>query len=124
LGVVGARQLEMINPASTVVAGDDRILAAWTGGSLANDMGDEFADVDLNLLVADHDMAAFSRCWPDLVRRVAPMVTVQPIGGVVGGYAITRDRVHVDVPVACNWRFPGRSQRTMPMGSGFTSSCS
>ena len=92
-----AEQLELIHRAHEVAAGDPRVLAAWIAGSIANGNDDRYADVDLHILVADEDIEAFHDAWMQLIRRITPVVMVRRIGGIVGGYAITPQWMHLDV---------------------------
>ncbi|NHI20703.1 nucleotidyltransferase domain-containing protein [Phycicoccus endophyticus] len=73
---------------------EERVLAAWLGGSLARGHGDAWSDVDLHLAVTDA-----SRFDPlAWAGGVLPLVLADPIPGVRGGYVLlTQDGLHVDV---------------------------
>ncbi|HEY1489002.1 MAG TPA: hypothetical protein VGF84_23040 [Micromonosporaceae bacterium] len=91
------QQTELIERAAAVAAADDRVLAAWLGGSFGNGTADDYADIDLHLLVADEAFDDFRTGWIDLVATITPTVSTKPIAGLVGGYAITPDWQHIDV---------------------------
>jgi hypothetical protein len=91
------RQLDLIELAAGVTSSDKRLLAASIAGSFANGIADEYADIDLHILVEDQDLDAMRTAWMELAASIAPMVVVRPIGGVVGGFGITPDWVHLDV---------------------------
>jgi len=97
-----------IAKARKVLAGDDRVLAAYLVGGFAVGMGDAFSDVDLHIVVADDAADALAEVWPDLVHEIAPTVWIQPFGslnpnaprrGPVGGLCITPDWLHFDIVV-------------------------
>jgi hypothetical protein len=90
-------QLALVDRAREVAAGEPRVLAAWIAGSLANGVGDDYADIDLHLLVTDECLDEFDRIWIDLIHKIGPMVMVRPIAGITGGYAITPEWKHLDV---------------------------
>ena len=96
--VPSQRQLDIIERATEVTSGDKRLLAAWIAGSFANGIADEYADIDLHILVEDQYLGAMRTGWTELAASIAPMVAVRPIGGrVVGGFGITPDWVHLDI---------------------------
>lgn len=92
-----AEHQALMDRAAEVAAGEPRVVAAWIAGSLANGVEDDYADVDLHLLVDDDDLDGFRQVWMELIRSVGPMVMIRPIAGIVGGYAITPDWMHLDV---------------------------
>jgi hypothetical protein len=91
---------DVIERALRVVSEDDRVAAAWLAGSLATGAADAYSDIDLHLLVEDTDQAEVAQEWPELVERIiGPLVLATPIDGVVGGYTLNRDWVHLDLVV-------------------------
>lgn len=91
------RQLQLIERAAEVTSSDQRVRAAWIAGSIANDIADQYADIDLHTLVEDRDLAGLRTGWMDLARNIEPMVMLRPIQGIVGGFAITHDWMHLDI---------------------------
>jgi hypothetical protein len=90
-------QKALIDRAREVAEQDPRVLGAWIVGSLATGSDDEWSDVDLHLLVSDHDLDAFPRVWAEIIERIGPMVMIRQIGNIAGGYAITPEWMHLDV---------------------------
>src|ERR1051326_6081804 len=104
-------QLALIDRAREVALDEQRVLAAWIAGSIANRMDDDYADIDLHLLVSDEDLGEFDKIWIDLIHKVGPMVMVRPMAGVVGGYAITPDWMHLDIVCHVASRFDPKTLR-------------
>lgn len=74
------------------------VLAAWVGGSLARGVADDWSDIDLHLLVDDHE--AFEAGVAEWFARRMQAVLADPIPGVAGGFIfVTPDWIHVDVIV-------------------------
>jgi hypothetical protein len=92
---VTPQQRELIERATEAAAADDRILAAFLGGSFADGTADAYSDVDLHVVVEDDTTYR----WTDLANAIALMVHTKSIHGIVGGYAITEDWQHLDVVV-------------------------
>lgn len=69
------RLLERI---TRVLAGDDRIAAAWLSGSLGRGEGDEWSDLDLYVAVADAQYEAVLAERPNLYALVGRPVLIQP----------------------------------------------
>ena len=97
-----------IAKARAVLAGDDRVLAAYLVGGFAVGMGDAFSDVDLHIVVADEAADELVEAWPDLIHEIAPTVWIQPFGsmnpsaprrGPIGGICITPDWLHFDIVI-------------------------
>jgi hypothetical protein len=96
--VTDARQRALIDRAVVVVNGDDRILAAWLGGSYASGQADAYSDVDLHCLVVDDSAGWFTDHWSETAATIAgPLVLASNLPGVIGGYALTSDWVHLDL---------------------------
>jgi hypothetical protein len=90
-------QREMIEKACAVAAADDRIVAAWLDGSFAAGTADAFSDIDLHCAITDESADWFAGHWSDLARQVTPLVLAAPIPGVLGGYVITPEWLHLDL---------------------------
>jgi len=97
-----------IAKAREVLAGDDRVLAAYLVGGFAVGMGDAFSDVDLHIVVADDAADELGEAWPELIHEITPTVWIQPFGsmtagaprrGPVGGICITPDWLHFDIVI-------------------------
>ena len=69
-----------VDHASRTLESDDRILAAWLGGSLASGTADAYSDVDLRIAVADDAFDAFVADWRSLPSSLAPTVLRRRIG--------------------------------------------
>jgi hypothetical protein len=87
----------MIDKACAVAAADDRILAAWLGGSFAAGTADAFSDIDLHCAITDESADWFAGHWTDIARQITPLVLAAPIPGVLGGMVITPEWLHVDL---------------------------
>jgi predicted nucleotidyltransferase len=94
-----SQQRELIERAASVAAADLRIVAAFLGGSFADGTADDYADIDLHIVVEDVAYDDFREGWVDFANAIAPMVHTKSLGVVVGGYAITADWLHLDVVV-------------------------
>lgn len=96
--VTDARQRALIDQAVVAVNDDDRILAAWLGGSYASGEADAYSDVDLHCLVVDDSAGWFTDHWSETAAAIAgPLVLASNLPGVIGGYALTSDWVHLDL---------------------------
>ena len=87
----------MIEKACAVAAADDRIVAAWLGGSFAAGTADAFSDIDLNCAITDESADWFAGHWTDVARQITPLVLAAPIPGVLGGIVITPEWLHLDL---------------------------
>jgi hypothetical protein len=90
-------QLAIISRARAAAAADDRIVAAWLDGSFAAGTADAFSDIDLHCAVTDESAGWFSGHWSDLAKRITPLVLAGPIPGVLGGFVITPQWLHLDL---------------------------
>jgi hypothetical protein len=111
--VATAGQDRLIERAADVTASDDRIRAAWLAGSFAAGTADEFSDIDLHCAISADSADWFREHWADLARRITPVVLAGPIPGVLGGYVITPDWMHLDIvlhPVDTPAHFDSRSR--------------
>lgn len=92
-------QLALLDHATEVLRGDERILAAWLAGSLAVGWGDPFSDVDVHCCVEDEVADALAgEGWKDVLHAITPTVmstTFPP--STIGGYSLTPDWVHIDL---------------------------
>lgn len=70
-----------------VLAADERVVAAWLGGSLGRGTGDVWSDLDLWVTVADEQMAAVGEGRRALVEAVGPPVLIEeaPQNAPAGG---------------------------------------
>jgi hypothetical protein len=87
----------MIDKACAVAAADDRIVAAWLGGSFAAGTADAFSDIDLHCAITDESADWFAGHWTDIAGQITPLVLAAPIPGVLGGLVITPEWLHVDL---------------------------
>lgn len=92
-------QERLIERAAAVTRADDRILAAWLGGSFGNGTADAYSDVDLHCLVGDESVDWFREHWADLARQISPLVLATPIPGIIGGYTLTPQWLHLDLVI-------------------------
>jgi hypothetical protein len=98
-GVPGPTQAqrETISKAGAVVAADDRIVAAWLVGSFAAGTADAFSDIDLHCAITDESAGWFAEHWTGIARQITPLVLAGPVPGVLGGYVITPEWLHLDL---------------------------
>jgi predicted nucleotidyltransferase len=92
-----AAQRALIERSTEVAATDKRILAAWLVGSFATGTADAFSDVDLHCAVTDDSADWFREHWAEVARKITPLVLAAPIPGVIGGFTITPEWLHLDV---------------------------
>jgi hypothetical protein len=92
-----APQLELLARLVPALRADERIRAAWLVGSFALGTADAFSDLDVHCLVAAG--TDLPDTWPDLLRRVTPLVLAKPFPGnaVAGGVALTPEWLHLDL---------------------------
>lgn len=96
--VTDAPQRALIERARTVVAEDDRILAAWLAGSYASGQADAYSDVDLHFMITEDSATWFADHWPETAAEIAgPLVLASSLPGLIGGYALTADWLHLDL---------------------------
>jgi D-3-phosphoglycerate dehydrogenase len=97
-----ARLEAFVEHATAALQGDERVVAAWLGGSLAAGTADAYSDVDLRVAVADDAFDAFVADWPDVAERLAPTVMRRRIGPPESPIviAITPEWLRFDVAVA------------------------
>jgi predicted nucleotidyltransferase len=88
--------------AAEAMRGDERIVAAWLGGSLAAGTADGYSDVDLRVAVLDEAFDAVVADWPALPDRIAPTVLRRKIGPPDSPIvtAITPEWLRFDVAIA------------------------
>lgn len=67
-------QESLIARAAEVLAGDDRIIAAWLEGSFASGTADPWSDVDLHIAVRDEDWDGVVKDRLSLLGRIAPVL--------------------------------------------------
>jgi hypothetical protein len=93
-------QQAVIGRVPEVLAADDRILAGWLVGSFATGRADAYSDIDLHCLITDESADWFRENWARIASDlVSPLVLAQAIPGIIGGYAITPDWLHLDLIV-------------------------
>jgi hypothetical protein len=90
-------QEELIERATRVLSGDDRVLAGWLVGGFAVGQGDPFSDVDLQCCVRDEAVEDLRGSWTRLADEIAPTVQISPFPRGIGGVCITRQWLHFDV---------------------------
>jgi predicted nucleotidyltransferase len=97
-----ARLEAFVEHAAAVLRADDRVAAAWLGGSLAAGTADPYSDVDLRVAVADEPFDGFVADWERLLERLAPTVLRRKIGTPESPIliAITPEWLRFDVAVA------------------------
>ncbi len=76
-----------------VLSADQRVRAAWLGGSVGRGGGDEFSDLDFTIVVNDWD--AYVEKWDTTVAKIADVVLRQSING---------PRAVVYVHVTADWQ--------------------
>lgn len=92
------RQERAIARAGEVLARDQRVLAAWLVGSFATAEADAYSDVDLHCLITDESADWFRQHWQETATEiVGPLVLASPISGVIGGYTLTPQWLHLDL---------------------------
>lgn len=88
-------QLALVEHATEVLRGDDRVIAAWLAGSFATGEADPWSDVDIHCCVHD-DVPG--EAWRDVLASITPTVLATALPPpVAGGYALTPEWVHVDI---------------------------
>lgn len=92
-----AAQLSLIERARVALEEDPRILAAWLAGSYARDEADIYSVVDLHCLIDDDDADWFAEHWTATADRIVPAVTQWSIPGLIGGFVISPEWLHVDL---------------------------
>ena len=92
-----APQLALIEPARVALSDDPRILAAWLAGSYARDEADTYSDVDLHCLIDDDDADWFTKNWAETANRIVATVAHRSIPGLIGGFAISPEWLHLDL---------------------------
>lgn len=90
-------QKALIERAAAVAEADERIVAAWLAGSFAAGTADAYSDVDLHCLITDESVDWFRANWADFAGRISPLVLASPIPGLIGGFTITPDWLHLDL---------------------------
>jgi hypothetical protein len=97
-----ARLEAFVEHATATLRADQRIVAAWLGGSLAAGAADAYSDVDLRVAVADDAFDAFVADWPSLTERLAPTVMRRRIGPPESPIviAITPEWLRFDIAIA------------------------
>ncbi len=97
-GIADLPQRRMIERARSVVADDDRILAAWLVGSFATGEADLYSDVDLHCLITDESVEEFRTTWPETAAEIAgPLAFADNLGSLIGGLVLTTDWWHLDL---------------------------
>jgi predicted nucleotidyltransferase len=91
-----------VEHAAATLRTDERIAAAWLGGSLAAGSADAYSDVDLRIAVDDAAFDAFVADWQSLPQRLAPTVMRRRIGTPESPIviAITPEWLRFDVAIA------------------------
>jgi len=91
-------QQAVIDRAPAILAADPRILAGWLVGSFATGQADAYSDIDLHCLITDDSADWFRGHWAQTATAlVGPLVLAQDIPGIIGGYTITPDWLHLDL---------------------------
>ncbi len=68
---------ECLRRITDVLERDERVRAAWLAGSLGRGAGDELSDLDLVVVVAEPELAAFADSWVAAVSEQVPVVLHQ-----------------------------------------------
>jgi len=111
-----SEQAGLIERATEVVSSDERIQAAGLTGSFAAGTADEFSDIDLHCVISDDSAGWFREHWTDLARRISPYVLASPIPGLIGGYVVTPEWLHVDIVMQPLAAFdPGQASPMRPL---------
>jgi len=89
-------QRDLIARATAVLSEDPRVVAAWLVGSFASGEADAFSDVDLRAAVADGAWDDVRATWGGIVERIAPAVSVRPMGEA-GAVCVTPEWLRFDL---------------------------
>jgi hypothetical protein len=91
-------QQDLIVKAHAIAAADNRIVAAWLGGSFAAGTADAYSDIDLNCAITDESADWFAAHWGDVARAKplfdrtgtllpgTPVAAAEPSGASAGAY--------------------------------------
>lgn len=107
---------ELLSRIVAVLRSDTRVVGAWLAGSQGRGEGDEWADLDLHIVVKDEALAAFLSERPDLFNSLDSVSLVQdeiPGQGYVGdqfNLVVFRGGLEVD------WSFVASSEARKPAG--------
>lgn len=91
-------QWRLLDHAVEVLRHDERILAAWLVGSLADGREDPFSDIDLHVCVPDALVPDLREGgWRAIVDAFTPTVLTRDFfPGAIGGLCITPEWIHLD----------------------------
>jgi hypothetical protein len=92
-----AEQEDLLGAIRRVLEGDPEIEAAWLGGSLGQDAGDAFSDVDVVALVAGRPAAEVGARYARDVMAIAEPALVQPLFGARVLNVVTADWRRFDI---------------------------
>ncbi|ADB35221.1 hypothetical protein Kfla_6218 [Kribbella flavida DSM 17836] len=94
---------------------DERVRGLWVIGSTARGTDDEFSDLDLVAVLADHKLEEFVAGWPALVERSLPLVFHQTMTfgrTTVFNQVVGEDWLRFDLTAGPEDVLRGRSRRT------------
>ena len=99
---------ELIERLTARLRADDRVQAAWLGGSLGRGTADQFSDVDV--IVATDDPKAYAAGWDAVADRIAPIVHRQRMGDGTTTVVthVTGDWLRFDVTITAPDRVRGK----------------
>ncbi len=95
-------QEELIRAAWVALESDERVLAAWVGGSFGNGTADEYSDVDLIAALEEKHLEKLRRDASELIDAIAPTVHQfqQVFGRVIVRSGITPDWLRFDLTLS------------------------
>lgn len=76
------KQRALLERLTATLRGDERIVAAWVIGSLANGDGDSYSDVDLLVAVREERFGAIVADWPLFLEGLYPTVSARQLGTI------------------------------------------
>src|SRR5215210_4975609 len=90
--------MELLERAVSVLRTDDRILAAWLGGSFGAGYADAWSDVDVHCLIDASAADELRRGSKTVLARVTPTVMATSFPPpTIGGYSLTPECLHLDL---------------------------
>jgi predicted nucleotidyltransferase len=97
--MTGRAPAEVLDDVIDVCAADERILAAFVGGSHARGAADAFSDIDLCFVVADHAWDDVVAGRGELIRRLGEVLFLEDFGREDRMFAILADGTDLE----CNF---------------------
>jgi predicted nucleotidyltransferase len=105
----------MVERIAEILREDQRVRAAWLGGSRARGTQDEYSDIDIWLVVRQADVARFIDDWPGLSDRISPTVLRQRVGKLPVFNHVTPEWLRFDVSIGTPEDVPKRSRGSVKL---------